>query len=72
MQYTPKKPDKLGIKFWMVADVNTKYLLHSIPYLGKDDSRSAEVKLGEHVVLQLFELYRKTGRNVTTDNFLLR
>ena len=44
-------------------------MLHSIPYLGKDDSRPAEVKLCEYVVLQLIELYRKTGRNVTTDNF---
>ena len=44
-------------------------MLHSIPYLGKDDSRPAKVKLGEHVVLQLIEPYRKTGQNVTTDNF---
>ena len=69
MQYTPKKHDKFGIKFWMAADVNTKYMLHSIPYLGKDDSGPAVVELGEHVVLQLFELYRKTGQNVTADNF---
>ena len=68
-QYMPNKPDKFGIKFWMAADVDTKYMLHSIPYLGKDDSRPAGVKLGEHVVLQLIEPYRKTGRNVTTDNF---
>ena len=68
-QYMPNKSDKFGIKFWMAADVDTKYILHSIPYLGKDDSRPAGVKLGEHVVLQLIEPYRKTGRNVTTDNF---
>ena len=65
----PNKPDKFGIKFWMATDVDTKYMLHSIPYLGKDDSRPAGVKFGEHVVLQLIEPYRKTGRNVTTDNF---
>ena len=52
----------------MAADVDTKYMLHSIPYLGKDDSRPAGVKLGEHVVLQLIEPYRRTGRNVTTGN----
>ena len=68
-QYKPKKPDKFGVKFWMAADVDTKYMLHSIPYLGKDAFRPAGVKLGEHVVLQLIEPYRKTGRNVTTHNF---
>ena len=68
-QYMLNKPDKFGIKFWMAADEDTKYMLHSIPYLGKDDSRPAGVKLGEHVVLRLIEPYRKTGRNVTTDNF---
>ena len=68
-QYMPNKPDKFGIKFWMTADVRTKYMLHSFPYLGKDDSRSAGITLGEHVVLRLTEPYRMTGRNVTTDNF---
>ena len=58
-----KKPDKFGIKFWMAADVDTKYMLHSIPYPGKDDSRPAGVKLNERVLLQLIEPYRKTGRN---------
>ena len=53
----------------MAADVKTTYMLNSFPYMGKDDSRTAEVTLDEHVVLRLFESYRKTGRNVTTDNF---
>ena len=69
-QYMPNKPDKFGIKFWMAADVKTKYILSSFPYMGKDDSRPAGVTLGEHVVLRLLETYRKTGQNVTTDNFL--
>ena len=68
-QYMPNKPDKFGIKFWMAADMQTKYMLQSFPYLGKDDSRPAGVTLGEHVVLRLIEPYKKTGRNVTTDNF---
>ena len=65
--YMPKKRDKFGIKFWMAADVDI--MLHSIPYREKNDSRRARVKLGEHFVLQLIKPYRKTGRNVTTDNF---
>ena len=39
--------------------------------MGKDDSRRAGVTLHEHIVLRLLEPYRKTGRNVTTDNFFM-
>ena len=67
-QYMPNKPDKFGIKFWMAIDVNTKYMLHSFPYLRKNDSRPAGITLGDDVVLRLTEAYKKTGRNVTTDN----
>ena len=68
-QYMPYKPDKFGIKFWVAADVQTKYMLHSFPYFGKDNSRPTEITLGEHVVLWLTEPYRKTSRNLTKDNF---
>ena len=44
-------------------------MLHSIPYLGKNDSWPAREKLGGHVVLQLTKPHRKTGRNVTIDKF---
>ena len=49
-QYKSNMPDKFGIKFWMAADVQTKYMLHGFTYLGKDDSRPAGITLGEHVV----------------------
>ncbi|KAM7367487.1 hypothetical protein PAMP_013779 [Pampus punctatissimus] len=65
----PKKPDKFGIKFWLAADVDTKYLLNGHPYLGRDPSRPATVSLGESVVLKLMEPFLGKGRNVTTDNF---
>ena len=35
-QYMQNKPDKFGIKFWMAADVKTKYMMNSFPYKGKD------------------------------------
>ena len=60
-QYMPNKPDKFGIKFWMAADEQTRYMLHSFPYLGKDDLRPEGMTLGEHVVLRLTEPNRKTG-----------
>ena len=64
------KPDKFGIKLWMATDVKTKYILHSFRYIKKEDSRQAGVTLDEHVVLRLTGPYRKTGRNVITNNFL--
>lgn len=33
-QYMGNKPDKFGIKFWMIAEVDTKYFLYGTPYLG--------------------------------------
>uniref|UniRef100_A0AAV2J945 PiggyBac transposable element-derived protein domain-containing protein n=1 Tax=Knipowitschia caucasica TaxID=637954 RepID=A0AAV2J945_KNICA len=68
-QYMANKPDKFGIKFWMAADVDSKYFLNGIPYLGKDAARPAGQRLGERVVLNLMEPFMDKGRNVTTDNF---
>ena len=36
-QYMPNKLDTFGIKFWILADLETKYCLDIIPYLGKDE-----------------------------------
>jgi len=63
------KPDKFGIKFWMLVDNDTKYLCNAFPYLGKDELRSANESLPESVVMQLMSPYLNKGRNVTTDNF---
>lgn len=68
-QYIAQKPDKFGIKFWLAADVKSKYLLNAYPYTGKDSSRPAQIQLGEHVTLQLMTPYMNCGLNVTTDSF---
>ena len=68
-QYMPAKPDKFGIKFWLAADVESKYLVNGFPYLGKDETRPLNQSLGESVVLRLMEPYIGKGRNVTTDRF---
>ena len=65
--YMPKKPDKFGIKFWVLADVETKYCFNIIPYIGRDEQRV--LPLGYHVVLKLLEPLHGFGYNVTTDNF---
>lgn len=68
IQYMPNKPSKFGIKFWLLCDSKTSYILQAYPYVGKEDNR-AGLGLGEHVVCTLMEPYRKSGLNVTTDNF---
>ena len=68
-QYMANKPDKFGIKFWIAADVETKYMLNAFPYLGKDLSRPKSQSVGESVVMRLMEPYLGKGRNVTTDTF---
>jgi hypothetical protein len=67
LQYMSNKPDKFGIKFWILAEVETKYCLNIIPYLGKDESRVGS--LGTHVVLRLVDPYLNKGYNVCVDNF---
>ena len=41
-QYMPNKLDTFSIKFWILADLETKYCLNIIPYLGKDETRDDE------------------------------
>ena len=68
-QYMANKPDKFGIKFWILVNNDTKYLCNTFPYLGKDELRSANESLPENVVMRLMSPYFNKGRNVTTDNF---
>ncbi|KAK7881874.1 hypothetical protein WMY93_030283 [Mugilogobius chulae] len=68
-QYMANKPDKFGIKFWVAADVNTKYMLNAAPYLGKDVTRTPGQRLGDSVVMKRAEPFTGKGRNITTDNF---
>lgn len=66
-QYMANKPDKFGVKFWILAEVESKYCVNAIPYLGADEQRN--LPLGTHVVLSLMEPFLGKGYNVTTDNF---
>ena len=45
IQYMPNKSDQFGMKFWLAVDVEFKYILNAIPYLGKDKSRSFTQRL---------------------------
>jgi hypothetical protein len=64
------KPDKFGIKFWMLVDNDTKYICNAFPYLGKDELRSTNESLPESIVMRLMSPYLNKERNVTTDNFI--
>ena len=55
IQYKAKKPDKFGIKFWMVVDAETKYLYDCFLYLAKNESRDTSVSLETHVVMKLMQ-----------------
>ena len=63
----PNKLDTFSIKFWILADLETKYCLDIIPYLGKDETR--DDSLGTHVVMQFMQPYLGVGYNVTMNIF---
>lgn len=66
----PSKPDRYGIKFWSLTDVETAYLLDLDIYLGKPSHQTERNKeVGKNVVINLVKKYNYTGRVITTDNF---
>jgi hypothetical protein len=44
-QFILSKPDKFGQKFWIAADLESKYILNAFPYLGKDEERDKNQRL---------------------------
>ena len=67
IEYMPQKPAKFGIKYWLLCDAKTSYVVRAIPYVGKEDR--PQIGVAEHVVMSLMEPYHNTGQNVTTDNY---
>lgn len=70
IQYISNKPDKFGIKFWLLVDANSKYLLNGFPYLGReniDDNLNASVP--SRVVLKLAEPFQNSGHHIAMDNY---
>ena len=51
-QYIPTKPDKFGIQFWMLVDVESKYICNAFLYCGKHDLFYNDTKCfqGEYVM----------------------
>ena len=66
----PNKPDKFGIKFWLLVEVESKYVVNLRPYLGAQEKESRQkVPLAPDVVLLLVSPVKPKGYNITTDNF---
>ena len=69
--FMPNKPDKFRMKFWVLAEVSSKYVGNILPCLGalEKDQRNGR-PLAEDVVMRLTSnLDRNGGYNITTDNF---
>jgi hypothetical protein len=75
-QYMPKKPEKWGIKFWVLADLVSKFIYCFEIYCGKN--LEAEIRMkGTHVeggaaygvVMNLLRGLEKRGHYVVMDNF---
>ena len=71
-QYMPMKPDKFGIKVWMLADADNYYVPWFQIYLGKNRTNSELFQLkglGSYIVWTLGEPYLDYHRHFFFDNF---
>ena len=69
--YMPNKPEKFGIKFWLLVEVESKYVVNLQPYLGAQEKESRQgVPLAQDVVLRLVSPVKFKGYNITTKNIL--
>ncbi|XP_074112120.1 LOW QUALITY PROTEIN: uncharacterized protein LOC141535859 [Cotesia typhae] len=69
--YIKSKPDKYGLKLLTLNDASTAYLIHAIPYLGKNATISNPQKLpsGEYFFEAVTAPIHGTNRSVTCDNW---
>lgn len=66
--YIPNKPNKYGIKLVMAADVNSKYVIDAIPYLGKGTDVQKQ-PLATYFIKEITSTLHGTHRNITMDNW---
>ncbi|CAF1008288.1 unnamed protein product [Didymodactylos carnosus] len=71
VQYMPNKPAKYGLKFWLLCDVGSRYVLSIDLYTGKKDN-IIQKNLASNVVLRLVDRLSndvKQGRTITFDRY---
>lgn len=69
IQYIASKPDKFGLKFWLLVDAESKYMFNGFPYLGKKVESEDSSSTPTNVVLKLVSPLFNKGYNVTSDNY---
>ena len=70
VQYMPLKPDKRGIKMWMLCTSQLGYTLNFDVYSGKNTKMKRSGKgLGYDVVFHLIECLKKPGHDLYFDRF---
>src|SRR5215469_7990135 len=69
--YIPNKPAKYSLKLVCANDIESKYLVRALPYLGKKGTKNEDLEfgLGYYLTKELTKPYHHTSRNVTTDNW---
>ena len=68
--FMPNKPDKYGIKFWVLVNVKAKYVANITLFLGAQEKEDrCGVPLGESVVIKITEHIKEKGYNICCDNF---
>ena len=68
-QFIANKPTRFGIKVWVLADSETKYIFRQQIYIGKNPGERPEVGLAARVVKNLCEGLDNKGHHLYTDNF---
>ena len=68
-QYLPMKPNKWGIKVWMLCDAKTGYIVRFEIYTGKHGRRNPDKPLGEEVVDLLMDGMKNLKHHVYFDRF---
>lgn len=69
MQYRACKLDIFGIKLWLAVDVELKFTLNAMAYLGKDKLQPLPQKLTHNFIPKFPASYVEKERSITTDNF---
>ena len=67
-QYIKSKPIKWGFKFWFRCSSITNYLCQLDMYLGKKQSSTFKLDLGEEAVMQLTTPSKKSFCTISFDN----
>ena len=68
-QFIASKPIRFGIKVWVLADSESKYIYRQQLYIGRNPGERAEVGLATRVVKELCTGLEGFGHHLYTDNF---